>query len=243
MKAKKINKLIAYFKLFLLIGLLVGVPVYIWFFHRDFLRDFSDLEYIKNYLQAHGTTSAIIYLITQAGQIVVCFIPGQWLQIAAAYLYGIWIGILFSIIGAVIGSFIAYYLAEFLGRDAVHMLFGKKKVSKMVAWMQTRKASMLLFIIFLLPGVPKDATAYVAGIADFPIKRFLVISTLGRIPAMMGSLIIGYAIASKRYGLAIIIGIAALILFLLGVIYRNKIDSWINHFYEDSKKTDSEKEE
>lgn len=226
------KKALAFFKLFLLIGLLIGIPLYVWVFHQDLIKSLSDLEYIENFLQAHEATSAIIYLAAQAAQIVICFIPGQWLQAGAAYFYGIWIGILFSVIGAVIGSFIAYKLAVFLGRDAIHILFGEEKVSRIVDWMQTRKASLLLFVIFLIPGVPKDATAYIAGIADFPLKRFLIISTLGRIPAMMGSLIIGKAIAEHNYTLAIVVGIFAIVLFSIGIAFHDEIDKWVDKFYE-----------
>lgn len=234
MKSRKVNKAFAYLKFFILILILVGIPAYIWFFQRDFLMEFSNLEHIENYLKAHEKTSAIIYLSAQALQIIICFIPGQWLQIAAAYFYGIWVGILFSIIGAVIGSTIAYFLAVILGRDAIHIIFGEEKVSKMVEWMNTKKAAVLLFIIFLLPGVPKDVTAYIAGISDFKLKNFLIISTAGRIPAMFGSLIIGRAIATHNYGLAIGIGVLALILFALGIIYRKKIDAFIDQFYQEA---------
>lgn len=226
------EKFKAILKLTILIVILIGIPVYIWIFHSDIISDFSNIEKLESYFKAHKGISIFIYILAQALQIIICFIPGQWLQIAASYLYGFWLGVLFSVIGAVIGSFFAYHIARILGRDAVHMIFGEEKIAKMVERMNTKQADIIVFFIFLIPGIPKDLCAYAAGISEFKLRPFLIISTLGRLPAVMGSLFIGQSLANGEYTSAIIVAIIAIVLFVLGIVFHKRLSLFIDKFYK-----------
>ena len=79
------------------------------------------------------------------------------------------------------------------------------------------------FLIFLIPGVPKDLCNYAAGISEMKLKHFLAASLLGRTPGMMGSLLIGKHIGTSSYTTAIIIGVVAVLLFVLGLVFHKKI--------------------
>jgi len=222
----------AIFKLLILLTILIGIPAYIFFFDHEIIDKFSNLEDIEAFFNEYKTQSVFIYLGLQILQIIICVIPGQGLQFVAGYMYGFWFGYLYSVIGAFIGSVITYYIARILGHDAMVLFFGEERVNKNLETMNSKKAVILVFIIFLIPGVPKDLMNYIAGISEMKLKPFLIVSLIGRSPAMMGSLLVGKQVEVGNYTAAIIIAVIAVVLFLLGIIFRKKITVYMDKAYD-----------
>lgn len=229
---KRIKIISAIIKLVLLLVILIAIPVYIYFFHYDLIERFSNMENVNALFREYRAESVLFYLGAQILQIVICIIPGQWLQFAAGYIYGFWIGYLLSLVGAAIGTVFTYYIARLLGHDAMHLIFGEEKIHQMLNTLNSKKAVVLVFLIFLIPGVPKDLCNYVAGLSEMKLKRFMVVSLIGRSPGMMGSLLIGLSIESGKYIGAGAIAAAAIILFALGIIFRKKITSFLDKAYD-----------
>lgn len=219
----KFKKISAVLKLLVFAVILIGIPAYIYFFQREFLSDFSSIKDMRLWLEQYKHVSMLVYVGAQVLQIIICIIPGQALQFASGYLFGFVPSMLLSIVGAAIGSVIVYYMARLLGKDAVHMLFGEKKVTEMIDNMNSPKGLIITFVIFLIPGVPKDLCSYAAGLSDLKLKPYLIVSLIGRIPGMVGSLIIGHQVGAGGYLSAGIIAAAAVVLCVLGVIFRKKI--------------------
>lgn len=220
------------FKFALLIFILIGLPLYIYFFQHDLIENFSNLKNVEAFFDDYKAESVYVYIGTQILQIVICIIPGQWLQFAAGYMYGFWLGYLFSLIGAFAGSVLTYYIAKVLGHDAMHLIFGEEKIRKMLKTLNSKKAVVLVFIIFLIPGVPKDLCNYVAGLSEMKLKPFLVVSLIGRTPGMMGSLLIGRQIGTGGYVSAAVIAAVAVVMFVLGIIFRKKLTILLNKCYD-----------
>lgn len=220
------------FKFALLLMILIGIPLYIYFFQHDIIEQFSSLDDVNAFFEEYRTQSIFIYIAVQILQIVICIIPGQWLQFAAGYMYGFWLGYLWSLVGALIGTVITYYLAKILGHDIMHLIFSEEKIRNMLKTLNSKKAVILVFLIYLIPGVPKDLCSYVAGLSEMKLKPFLVISLIGRSPGMMGSLLIGRQVEVGGYTSAIIIAVIALILCLLGVLFRKQITSVMDKAYD-----------
>lgn len=231
-KRARFKKISAIAKLVLLIVILVGIPLYIFFFHHDLIDRFSDIREIERGLAEYKTESIFIYIGAQLLQIIICIIPGQELQFAAGYMYGFWLGYAFSLIGAALGTIVTYYLARLLGHDAMHMIFGEEKMNSIVEQIRGKKGIIIIFLIYLIPGVPKDLCNYAAGLSEIRLDRFLIVSLIGRSPGMMGSLLIGNQLVNGQYTSAIIIGIVAVVLCVLGLIFRKKVMELFDRFYE-----------
>jgi len=219
-------------KFSLLMVILVCVPLYIWFFQQDLIHQFSDIDDVKAYFEQYKTASVLIYIGLQMIQIIISLIPGQALQFVAGLLYGFWAGFLISLIGAMAGTIVTYYLARFLGKDALHVLFGKRHIEDYLNKINSKKGYILVFLIYLIPGVPKDLCSYAAGLSNMKLKVFLIISTVGRSPGMMGSLLIGKGIGEGNYTTVIIIGIIAVIFFIFGIIYHSRLSNILDKIYE-----------
>ena len=220
---RKFQRISAVIKLVLLGLILVALPVFIYLCYPEMIDYFKDLGLLKEMLSRYKTAGVFMYLAAQVVQIVICIIPGNALQFACGWLYGFWIGLLLSVAGAALGSAVVYYLARFLGHDAVHLLFGRRKVTEIIDDMNSRKGLIITFIIFLIPGMPKDLCSYVAGLSDIKLRPYLIVSLIARTPGMMGSLLIGQQVGAGSYGGAVIIAAAAAILFVLGIIFRKRV--------------------
>lgn len=222
----------AILKLALLLVILIGIPLYIYFFQHDLIQRFSSAENIEAFFNEYKAQSIFIYIGSQILQIIICIIPGQWLQFAAGYMYGFWLGYLYSFIGALIGTVLTYYIAKVLGHDAMHLIFGEEKIKQTLVTLNSKKAVVLVFLIFLIPGVPKDLCNYVAGLSEMKLKPFLIVSLIGRTPGMMGSLLIGRQIHTGGYVSAAVIAAVAVVLCILGVVFRKKLTLLLDKAYE-----------
>jgi len=89
----------------------------------------------------------------------------------------------------------------------------------------------VLFVIFLIPGIPKDLFTYAAGVSEMRIAPFLLLSLIGRSPAMIGSIWMGSMFYKGSYAGLIILGIIAVILFIAGILKRDKMVQWSDRLY------------
>lgn len=219
-------------KFALLLLIVAGIPLYVYFCHPEVIEYMSSLDNINALFEEYKGYSILIYITAQILQIIICVIPGQMLQFAAGYAFGFWLGLLFSLIGAAVGAVISYYLAKLLGQGLLYLIFDEIQMENFIEKLNSKKAIIAVLVIYLIPGLPKDTCSYAAGISNMKLKPFLVVSLIGRTPAMAGSLLIGNQVGAGSYTLAIIIAAAAVILCVLGVIFRTKITEILNRAYD-----------
>lgn len=229
---KNTKVIITFLKLAVFAVIIIGVPLFIFINYADRLQALKSLEDVTKLLSHYQTMSVFVYIAFQIIQIVICFIPGQFLQIAAGYLFGFIPSLFYSVIGAGIGSSLSYGIARFLGRDAVHLFISKEKVSYYVALLNSKKAYMITFLIFLIPGLPKDIMGYAAGLSDMKFKAFILISVVGRVPAMCGSILVGAFYKTGNYvGLAAVIG-AVIAVLIVCALKRKSLTKYLDSVYE-----------
>lgn len=229
---KRSKVILSAIKLILLIIIVISVPVYILLYHRELITSFDSIEDVVAFLENYKAESILVYIGMQAVQIIVSVIPGQAFQFAAGILWGFVWGLLFSLVGAFLGTTISFYLAKILGRDAMHLLFTEEKMNWFVEKLNSKKAYTIVFLIYLVPGLPKDLMSYAAGISSMNYKAFLLFSMMGRIPGMSGSLLIGALYYSGHHVAMIVIGVLAVVAFVLCVVFRKKISGYIEKMYD-----------
>ena len=234
-KAQRRKKIYTIVKFAILLILVVGIPLYIFLFHIEVFTVFRSVETIQNFFEAHKSESVLIYLGGQILQVVIAAIPGQAFQLAAGYFFGFFQGLLWSVVGVILGTIVTFFLARILGRDAMYLIFGEKKLQSFIDKLNSKRAYLLVFIIYLIPGIPKDLFNYAAGVSEINFKAFLILSSLGRIPGMMGSLIIGLMVRNGDYTALIIIGIAAAVIVVVAFIFRKRLMALLDMFYEKMK--------
>lgn len=228
------SRITSLIKLLILITVVIVIPVYVLIVKGDFislLKDPSNIKNLASFLEEYKTESIFIYLGFQILQIIISVIPGQVFQMAAGYLYGFFGGLALSLLGALLGSTIAYYLAVFLGRDSLGLFIKRDTLDLWVKRLNTKKAYIIIFLLYLIPGLPKDLIAYPAGISRINIKAFLLLSLTGRLPAMAASVLIGALYEDQSYTAMIIIAVFSIVLFLICLFKRGEINRFIDSFY------------
>ena len=211
----------AIIRLSMLALIIIGVPAVLFFNYRDTLFNAEWLGQLPVLLSRYKRQAAFILIALQILQVIICIVPGQPIQFAASYMFGIAKGYLISVTGAVIGAFIAFYISGLLGKDAVCTLFGKERVEDYRRKLNSGRGLMAVLLIYLIPGIPKDLTAYAAGISDMRIRPFLLVSTVGRSPAMLGSLLIGHFFSHGNYKAVAVLAVITVILLIIFFIKRN----------------------
>lgn len=226
------NKAFAVFKIIILIAIVVGIPLYIYLFHKDVLAEINTFDKAVEFLRQYKTLSVPVYFLAEILQIMISVLPGQLFQFAAGYLFGLVPGIIYTFIGAALGTLVTFYLARFLGTDAVHMMLGSEKTKYYIERLNSKKAYLITFLIYLIPGFPKDIVCYVAGVSEIKFRPFLIISLAGRMPAMIASIVFGSMYMKQNYvGMGIVAAVVGVI-FIICVLKRKQIMSRVDDLYE-----------
>ena len=183
----------------------------------------SKPQQLKEILNSYGWKGVLGFMLLQVVQVIVAAIPGEFVQLAGGYIYGIWAGTLFSLTGIVTGSVIVFYIARFLGYPLVKTFVSQKNFERFNFMMNSNRYEIAMFLLFLIPGIPKDVLTYMAGLTPIKPLRFFAIITVGRLPALFASSIVGSSTQKGDYLLGIILSVAAIILFAAGLLLKDKI--------------------
>jgi uncharacterized membrane protein YdjX (TVP38/TMEM64 family) len=191
---------------------------------------FEDPQKLRTLLTSAGIWAPIIFVFLQALQIVVFALPGEVTQIAAGWVFGFGWGTVLIEIGTVVGSATAFALARKFGPSLVHNLAGPSAVAKFDGLMQSPRFIGSIFLLFLIPGIPKDILCYVAGLSQLRFLPFLIISLAARQPGILGSSLMGKALYQGDWWLLAAVAGGALVLFGVGWFFRESIFRFIERF-------------
>lgn len=182
-----------------------------------------DRERVSAFLDSLGPLSFIGFILLQAVQVIAAPIPGEVTGFLGGFLYGTVLGLLLSTIGLTLGSFINFWLSKTFGRPFVEK-FVKKETIERYDYLLHHKGAFLVFLFFLIPGLPKDILCYILGLGRLSIKEFMVISTVGRFAGTLLLTLGGSFIRHHQYyRFSMLLG-AAIVIIFLSMAYRDKLE-------------------
>lgn len=231
------SKKIFIFKMFMyLLGICATVLVLKYL--PNIIELTMSLDKFRNYIVSLGKLGTIVFIFFQVLQTVIAPIPGEVIQVAGGYIYGVSLGLIYTTVGMLLGAIIAFYFTRLIGDSFVKKLMNKKNSKWLNDIMDNKKFSIILFIIFFIPGLPKDFLIYVAGLTPIKPLKFFGILLVSRFPWLLASVSVGSNLHYRNYASTIIIGSFALIAFILGIIYKDKIINKLsrNNNYKESYK-------
>ncbi|MBO5453487.1 MAG: TVP38/TMEM64 family protein [Clostridia bacterium] len=172
------------------------------------IKSYSNAEEFQSFIEGFGMWGFLMMLIVQIFQIIVALIPGEVVEFVAGTMYGWFGGLVLCCIGIAIGHFIIFKAVRYFGRDFVEKAAGSKIMNKFQFLQNESKLKTVMFVLFFLPGTPKDLLVYIAALTKITFRDFLVITLFARLPSIISSTYAGDAFADKNFiKLAIVYGI------------------------------------
>lgn len=191
---------------------LVGVPI---------VKTAKNPEVFREWIDAMGMWGKLVYVGICFLQVLVAVIPGGPIELAGGYAFGHVEATVLSTIGLGLGSVVVFLLVRKFGRSLLEVFFSREKIEELKFLKTTKRRDIIILILFLAPGTPKDLLCFYCGLTDMPFWLFFLVATFARIPAAWLSSIGGSAMSSKSYTVAIIIAVMIIALTAIGIVgYR-----------------------
>ena len=206
--------------------LTLGIVALLFFFFRNIILDVikyakdKNTEAISGVLKEYGIFGTIAIIVIEALQMVVVFIPAEFIQIASGISYNPLIAFILCDLGVFLGATIIYVLVNVFRMDQSFMSKHNKKINKM-SKKTSKKGGIqaLMYILFVMPVVPFGAICYFGSSMKLSYRRYILTCVTGVIPSILSSILLGnlfiYFTAS---GLPLWILIVAIIL-VIGILF------------------------
>lgn len=211
-KQKKIFSIITLFVLLIFIAvvtLLIGKPM---------IKFISEPERFREWVSSYGFLGKLIYVGMVMLQVVFAIIPGEPVEIGGGYAFGALEGTVLCLVGITIGSMIVFFLVRTLGIRVVEVFYPIEKIRKLKFLQNTERLNVITYIIFFMPGTPKDLLSYFIGLTNMKWQTWFFISFFSRIPSVLTSTLSGSALGEENYSSAIIVFAITIVLSIIGII-------------------------
>lgn len=189
-------------------------------------------EQFRAWVDASGIWGRVAFVGMVVLQVLVAFIPGEPIELAAGYAFGFWEGSLLTLLGFLIGSWIVFALVRKFGVKLVEVFFSKEKMDEIKFLKNPKKTRIITFILMVIPGTPKDMLSYFAGLTKLTTLEWLTIVAVGRIPSLVTSTFTGAAAGEKNYLLTGITLAVTLLISAAGILYYRYICKQEKEFSE-----------
>jgi uncharacterized membrane protein YdjX (TVP38/TMEM64 family) len=186
---------------------------------------FTNRRLLTHFITEHRTNAVFIFIGLQILQVVAAPVPGEVTGFVGGVVFGTAGGILYSTIGLAVGSWLAFVLARMAGRPLVEKIVNPETITR-YDYVMKHKGMFLTFLMFLIPGFPKDILCYLLGLGHMRQRDFLLVSTTGR---LLGTVLLslgGSFLRDERYGAFFTVLGISIIVILLVMIYRENIERW-----------------
>jgi uncharacterized membrane protein YdjX (TVP38/TMEM64 family) len=206
----------------LFLFLLIALSAFI-FIHYDLHLLFKEENKFKlaNLIKSYPFNQ-VIFIAIQIMQVVAAPIPGEVTGFIGGILYGPFWGTIYSTIGLTLGSWIAFMLARFFGEPLLENVVSKEVFAKFEHFME-HKGLLVSFLLFLIPGFPKDYLCYIMGVSLIPTGTFIIISTAGRLFGTIMLSVTGAFAINGQYTFLTVFLVIGVAIFIAAYYYHDKL--------------------
>lgn len=206
-----------------LAAVLALVGAVCWFVGKPLVEFVSEPEKFRAWVDASGVWGRLAFIGMMAFQIVIAFIPGEPLEIGAGYAFGAVEGTVLCLLGALVGSVAVFLFVKKFGMRFVTLFISEEKIHSMKFLQNEKRLNLISYILFLIPGTPKDVMTYIVGLTPMKLPFWIFITLTARIPSVVTSTIGGDALGTQNYQFAILVFIATAVLSGLGLLVYGMI--------------------
>ena len=191
----------------------------------------GDRERVKDLVSGAGSGAPLIFVLIQSLQVVLAPVPGEATGFIGGYLFGVLPGFAYSTVGLTLGSWANLFLGRVLGRRYVRRLVPRRQLKRFDAMIR-HKGLMVVFLLFVFPGFPKDYLCLFLGMSELPIRVLLLLSCVGRSP---GTLVLSLQGALLSEGDYFLLCLAVAVFAATGGVFylcRHRFYRWVEKVEE-----------
>lgn len=207
-----------------LIGLVTAASItalLCWGYLPGLLAWLADARAVRAFVSDHAFVSRLAMLGINIVQVLLAFLPGEPVELASGYAFGFWEGTALCLVASGLATSMIYWATRRWGWKLVGLFFDRSLFDRF-SWLKSAKRlELIMFIVFLIPGTPKDFLTYFAGLTNMRFLPVVLIATFGRIPSIVTSTIAASAVGSGNWPLvACTLVASAFLLAVGGLMYR-----------------------
>lgn len=180
-------------------------------------------EQFRGWIDSLGWRGVAVMLVIQVVQIVIAVIPGEPVELLCGVLYGTLGGLVLCEAGILIGQILVFLLVRRFGAPLVEVFFEKRHIQRFAFLQNTQRLESITFLLFFIPGTPKDILCYVAGLTKINLRRFLVISSVARIPSVVTSTLAGATLGSGQLWVSLVVFAVIGAMGLGGILWNRRV--------------------
>jgi uncharacterized membrane protein YdjX (TVP38/TMEM64 family) len=217
------SKFLSFFlRVFLVVSILILILLIFYIYHEGAWRDiiryyrfFLNPVRLQLFIASFGPYAKVVFVIVQALQVVFAPVPGEVTGFVGGYLFGGTIGTICSTIGLMLGSSLAFGIARGLGIKFVEKIVKKAYIDKFNFFI-THRGLYIAFILFVIPGFPKDSLCYLLGLTHMRFLDFFLMNLVGRLPGTLMLTFQGSAVKNENYfSFFVLLTISVIMIFVL----------------------------
>ncbi len=199
-----------------LIAFIIITGLLTWLFAAAFAPHMESTETFRTFLETFGWKGRLILFGLQCAQIVLAFIPGEIIELGAGYAYGAIEGTIICLSGIALSSSAIFLLVKKVGVSLVETIISREKITELRFINTEKKLKRLVFLMFFIPGTPKDAFTYLVALTDMKLRTFLTLTLIARIPSVISSTISGQFLGQEDYKTALIVYAITAVVSIIG---------------------------
>ena len=232
---KKQKKIFAIITISVLILFMSAITIFIGF---PLLRFLEKPEDFQSWIDGFGVWGRLVFLGITIFQVLFAIIPGEPLELGAGYAFGFLEGTVLCMIATTLGGVLVFLLVKKFGVRLVEIFFPIEKINSLWFLRTEKRRNWITFLVFFIPGTPKDLLCYFVGLTDMKLGTWILISATARIPSIVTSTVSGASLGDRQYLAAVVVLSVTAFISAGGIlIYRKMI---AKHEPTDKKNESSE---
>ncbi|MGI6255287.1 MAG: TVP38/TMEM64 family protein [Acutalibacter sp.] len=206
------------------LGLVIAFMIAVfWFVGKPMLQFVSEPDRFRAWVDGNGIWGRLAFVGMMMFQVFVAIIPGEPLEIGAGYAFGAVEGTVLCILATTLSSVVIFLIVKRCGMKFVTLFVEEEKIRSLKFLQNARRLNLIAFLLFFIPGTPKDVLTYIVGLTPMRLRTWVLISTVARIPSVITSTIGGDALGTQNYLFAVVVFLVTGLISGLGVLAYRKI--------------------
>lgn len=204
----------------ILLGIITIIFLFVigYFIGRPLVQFVSEPEQFRLWMEEKGIWGVLAFMGMNILQVLLGAVPGGPFEVVAGYAFGVIKGTIICDLAMGIASILIFLFVRRFGIRFVELFVSREKIESVNILKNSRNKEGIIFLLFLVPGTPKDLLCYLIGLTDMKLSHWIFISVVGRLPGIFLSVLSGSSLGEQNYTAAVSLFGIMLVLCILGVI-------------------------